>query len=52
VVEVRAATEGDALVARLQVAKVAALGGVVARLRRVFDLDADPAAIAEHLSGL
>jgi AraC family transcriptional regulator of adaptative response / DNA-3-methyladenine glycosylase II len=50
VVEVRAAADADALVARLRISRVAALGAVASRLRRVFDLDADPAAIAEPLA--
>jgi len=38
------------LVATIRFADVRALLGIVARLRRVFDLDADVAAIGEHLS--
>lgn len=50
VVEVRAAGSGG-LEARIRLSRLSALGAVVARLRRVFDLDADPAAIAEGLAG-
>jgi AraC family transcriptional regulator of adaptative response / DNA-3-methyladenine glycosylase II len=39
------------LLATIRFPDVRALLGVVARLRRVFDLDADVAAIGEHLSG-
>ena len=38
------------LTAAIRFADVGALLGIVARLRRVFDLDADVAAIGEHLS--
>jgi AraC family transcriptional regulator of adaptative response / DNA-3-methyladenine glycosylase II len=42
--------EPNALRARICFPTVAALPLVIARLRRLFDLAADPAAIAEHLS--
>ncbi len=43
-------TEGDALRATIRFPRLAALPTIIARLRRVFDLAADPAAIAAHLS--
>lgn len=48
-VEVRAAS-GPFLLATIAVDRLPALAAVVARLRHVFDLDADPAAIAAHLA--
>ncbi len=41
---------GDYLVARIRFSKLTALPNIIARLRRVFDLAADPDAIAEDLS--
>ena len=49
-VAVRAAPRGDHLVATLRVSRVAALGGIVGRLRRLLDLDADARAIDAHLA--
>jgi AraC family transcriptional regulator of adaptative response / DNA-3-methyladenine glycosylase II len=40
----------NALSARIRISKLEALPSVIARLRRVFDLAADPGAIAEHLA--
>jgi AraC family transcriptional regulator of adaptative response / DNA-3-methyladenine glycosylase II len=48
-VTVRAAA-GNALQASVRTTKLAVLPQVIARLRRVFDLAADPVAIAAHLS--
>lgn len=45
VVTVVPGASGDAVLARLQLPRLADLGGVVARLRRWLDLDADPAAV-------
>jgi AraC family transcriptional regulator of adaptative response / DNA-3-methyladenine glycosylase II len=42
--------EGDHLVAEIRFPKVQALPAVIARVRRVFDLSADPALIGAHLS--
>jgi AraC family transcriptional regulator of adaptative response / DNA-3-methyladenine glycosylase II len=42
--------EGDALEAEIRLAHLPALPAVIARIRRVFDLSADPALIGEHLS--
>jgi len=42
--------EGHALRASIRVAKLSALPRIIARLRRVFDLAADPLAIAAHLA--
>ena len=52
VIEVRPADarHGAALVATIRFPDVTALPLVVARIRRIFDLDADPALIAAHLS--
>jgi AraC family transcriptional regulator of adaptative response / DNA-3-methyladenine glycosylase II len=47
-VEVRQAAE-PCLLATITVDRLPALGAVVARLRHLFDLDADPEAIAAHL---
>jgi AraC family transcriptional regulator of adaptative response / DNA-3-methyladenine glycosylase II len=41
---------GNALRARIRVSKLTIVPSVIARLRRVFDLAADPVAIARHLS--
>ena len=49
-IEVAQASEGDRLIARIQVSDVAALASVVDRLRRLFDLDADIAAIGRQLA--
>jgi 3-methyladenine DNA glycosylase/8-oxoguanine DNA glycosylase len=48
-VEVRVAPDGGGLEARIRFAGSPPLEAIVARLRRVFDLDADPRAIASHL---
>lgn len=48
-VEVRALPEANQLVARLRLDAPAPLIGVTERLRRIFDLGADPAEIARHL---
>jgi AraC family transcriptional regulator, regulatory protein of adaptative response / DNA-3-methyladenine glycosylase II len=42
--------EGDALRAAIRFPKLSALPTIIARLRRVFDLAADPIAIAAHLA--
>jgi AraC family transcriptional regulator of adaptative response / DNA-3-methyladenine glycosylase II len=42
--------DGDVLVADIRFPKVQALPAVIARIRRVFDLTADPARIGAHLS--
>jgi AraC family transcriptional regulator of adaptative response / DNA-3-methyladenine glycosylase II len=42
--------EGHALRARIRVGKLSILPKIIARLRRVFDLAADPLAIAAHLA--
>jgi AraC family transcriptional regulator of adaptative response / DNA-3-methyladenine glycosylase II len=42
--------EGNALRATIRFAKLSALPAIIARLRRVFDLAADPIAIAAHLA--
>ena len=42
--------DGDYLVAEIRFPKVQALPAVIARIRRVFDLTADPGQIGEHLS--
>jgi AraC family transcriptional regulator of adaptative response / DNA-3-methyladenine glycosylase II len=49
-VEVRPAPGQTHLVATIQTSDVAALAAIVARLRRLFDLDADIAAIDAHLA--
>jgi AraC family transcriptional regulator, regulatory protein of adaptative response / DNA-3-methyladenine glycosylase II len=43
-------SEGDALRARVRFPKLSALPNIIARLRRVFDLAADPQAVALDLS--
>ena len=43
-------TEGNALRATVRFPKLSALPTIIARLRRVFDLAADPVAIATHLA--
>ena len=50
VVAVRAAPAGHSLVAELRLSSVAALPAAVGALRRLFDLDADVAAIDAHLA--
>jgi AraC family transcriptional regulator of adaptative response / DNA-3-methyladenine glycosylase II len=42
--------EGNALRVRIRVPKLSTLPGIIARLRRVFDLAADPLAINAHLA--
>ncbi|HEY4105436.1 MAG TPA: AlkA N-terminal domain-containing protein [Polyangiaceae bacterium] len=42
--------DGNTLRAGIRVPKLAVVPGVIARLRRMFDLAADPLAIAEHLA--
>ena len=49
-VTVEPAAEGNALRATVRFPKLSALPGIIARLRRVFDLGADPLAIAAHLA--
>jgi AraC family transcriptional regulator of adaptative response / DNA-3-methyladenine glycosylase II len=49
-VEVRPAPGHNHVLASICTSNVAVLGGVVARVRRLFDLDADIAAIDSHLS--
>jgi AraC family transcriptional regulator of adaptative response / DNA-3-methyladenine glycosylase II len=50
-VSVRPASAGsNALRVRIRISKLKALPSVIARLRRVFDLAADPRAISEHLA--
>jgi AraC family transcriptional regulator of adaptative response / DNA-3-methyladenine glycosylase II len=41
---------GDALEAEIRIPKLAAMPAAIARIRRVFDLAADPALIGEHLA--
>jgi AraC family transcriptional regulator, regulatory protein of adaptative response / DNA-3-methyladenine glycosylase II len=41
---------GNALRAKIRVPKLSTLPGIIARLRRVFDLAADPLAISAHLA--
>jgi len=48
-VDVGLAEDGTHLEARIWIARVAALAAVVARLRRVFDVDAEIGAIGAHL---
>jgi len=43
--------EGDALSLTVRFPKLSALPAIIARVRRMFDLAADPAAIGDHLSG-
>ena len=43
-------SEGDALLARVRFPKLSALPNIIARLRRVFDLAADPQAVALDLA--
>ena len=50
-IEVSHAAEGRALTLRVRFPDPRALLAIVERVRRVFDLDADPAVIAEHLGG-
>ncbi len=51
IVTVRPAADGAPhLLAELQLSRLSVLPAIVARLRRVFDLGADPAAIARHLA--
>jgi AraC family transcriptional regulator of adaptative response / DNA-3-methyladenine glycosylase II len=49
-IEVRAAEREPQLIARIRCTQVAALGPVVARLRRLFDLDADSGMIDAQLA--
>jgi len=49
-VEVGHAPERSSLVATIRFPSVGALAGIVARIRRVFDLDADVALIGAHLA--
>jgi AraC family transcriptional regulator of adaptative response / DNA-3-methyladenine glycosylase II len=42
--------EGDALEAEIRMPRLQALPGVIARIRRVFDLAADPGLIGDHLA--
>ena len=46
---VSASPEANALVLRVHAARAASLGAIAARARRMFDVDADPAAIAQRL---
>lgn len=48
-VEVRQARDEDALIADIGFPALSCLPAIIARLRRVFDLTADPQAINEHL---
>ena len=48
--EVRPVDDESALLATIHTSDVKPLGAIVARLRRIFDLDADIAAIDEHLA--
>jgi AraC family transcriptional regulator of adaptative response / DNA-3-methyladenine glycosylase II len=50
-VEVYALPGEAQLLARIHTSEIAALGAIVARLRQVFDLDADMLAIDAHLAG-
>jgi AraC family transcriptional regulator of adaptative response / DNA-3-methyladenine glycosylase II len=43
------ARDEDALIARVRFRELSRLPAIVARLRRMFDLSADPQAINEHL---
>jgi AraC family transcriptional regulator, regulatory protein of adaptative response / DNA-3-methyladenine glycosylase II len=43
--------DDNALRATVRFPKLSALPGIIARLRRIFDLAADPVAIADHLRG-
>jgi AraC family transcriptional regulator of adaptative response / DNA-3-methyladenine glycosylase II len=49
-VEVRRAHADDALLARVRTSDATALDGIAGRLRRVFDVDADPIAIGARLA--
>jgi AraC family transcriptional regulator, regulatory protein of adaptative response / DNA-3-methyladenine glycosylase II len=49
-IEVARHKHGDALIATIHFSSVKALPGIVARIRRVFDLAADIGAIAAHLA--
>jgi AraC family transcriptional regulator of adaptative response / DNA-3-methyladenine glycosylase II len=49
-VRVSQAPGEDALIAQVRFPKLSSLPAIIARLRRVFDLSADPAAIEAHLS--
>ncbi len=42
--------EGNALRAKIRIAKLSTLPSIIARVRRVFDLAADPLAISAHLA--
>jgi AraC family transcriptional regulator of adaptative response / DNA-3-methyladenine glycosylase II len=50
IVEVRPALDHNQVLVSIRTSNVATLGGVVARVRRLFDLDADIAAIDGYLS--
>lgn len=50
IVEVRQGENDDHLLATIWTNNIASLGGVIARLRRLFDLDADMAAIDAYLA--
>ena len=50
-IEVRPRVGRHALLATIRFADVRALPGIIARIRRVFDLGADVASIAAHLAG-
>jgi AraC family transcriptional regulator of adaptative response / DNA-3-methyladenine glycosylase II len=50
VITVEPGAKPDRLAVVIRFPKLSALPGIIARLRRVFDLTADPEAIAEHLS--
>lgn len=50
VVAVEPAVDGTALLASVRFSDMTVLPAVIARVRRVFDLTADPLAIGEHLS--
>src|SRR6185437_10324531 len=50
IVTVEHAPEANALRATVRFPKLSSLPPIIARLRRVFDLGADPAAIAAHLA--
>ena len=49
-IAVRRAGRADALVATIRFPRIASLPRIVERIRRVFDLGADPAAIGAHLA--
>jgi AraC family transcriptional regulator of adaptative response / DNA-3-methyladenine glycosylase II len=49
-ISVRPAKQGPALIATIRFPELTALPVIVARIRRIFDLGANPALIAEHLA--